>query len=159
VNQDLSPWDRDNPQPLPPSGGTNGTAQACDSCKPPTGINIVCCSQNFSDITSGNNINIDAVQNCSQTVNSQIEAAIKAAAVPPPVASTAMTPASAVTTPTPAPASVQTTRLLEKEYNATPNEIGESKQPEISLFNKPIFWVILFAVMIFIMIIIISLKK
>lgn len=54
-----------NPKPSPPSGGTEGTASPCTTCNPPQ-ADIICCSQIISDIQSGKNTNVNAIQECGR---------------------------------------------------------------------------------------------
>lgn len=55
---------------------------------PPTGNNILCCSQSFSNI-SASNVNFDNIsQNCSQTINNIIKDALKPPPVSPPQVNT-----------------------------------------------------------------------
>jgi len=75
INNDLGPWLSQNPEPSQPPGGTNGVCAPCSTCEPPSGINIQCCSQVFSDINSGNNLTIESIQNCQQEIKQQIAAA------------------------------------------------------------------------------------
>jgi hypothetical protein len=66
VASELNTWKGSNPEPVPPIGGVNGVYQTCETpCNPPAGNNIVCCEQNFSDITA-KNLNIEAAQSCIQ---------------------------------------------------------------------------------------------
>ena len=98
VNSALDQWIGSNPQPSPPSGGTNGTADSCSDCNPPNSNSIQCCSQLFSNI-AGTSVNFSNIQQqCNQTIKQQIQAA-----------STPTTTSTIPTTSTPTTSSTSTT--------------------------------------------------
>ena len=82
IDRDMSNWYASNPAPQQPGGGWNGQCNPCSTCNAPTGNDITCCSQLFSDIKadSANFSNIS--QNCKNTINDMIKKAI--APKPPP---------------------------------------------------------------------------
>jgi hypothetical protein len=94
---DLGPWLSQNPKPSPPPGGTNGTVTPCSDCNPPSGNNVLCCSQLFSNITGNTNFS-DIQQQCNQIIKQQITDAVTPT-VTPNQASPVVTPTVTQTTP------------------------------------------------------------
>jgi len=73
VIKDLQPWIVKNPEPNPPSGGTDGVYAQCGSpCNPPSGNNIQCCTQYVGNITAGKSVTAELAQNCSQEAGNKI---------------------------------------------------------------------------------------
>ncbi len=72
INLLLNEWTNRNPEPTPPSGGTNGVVAPCSTCNPPERISIQCCSQLFSNI-SGDAVDVEAKQHCNQVLNEKEE--------------------------------------------------------------------------------------
>lgn len=68
VNEELNKWQGSNPPPIPPPGGTNGNVTPCgESCNPPTGNIIQCCS----NIMSGDAF-VENTQLCLQSIEQKI---------------------------------------------------------------------------------------
>uniref|UniRef100_A0A6C0ECX8 Uncharacterized protein n=1 Tax=viral metagenome TaxID=1070528 RepID=A0A6C0ECX8_9ZZZZ len=107
IDQDLGGWLAANPEPKPPAGGdANGVYQACSTCDAPSGNNLLCCSQLFTDI-SANKVDIKTAQTCEQKITNQITN-IQTATTAPAPGSTSSAPGS-TTTP---PASLSLTYIL-----------------------------------------------
>lgn len=70
INRDISGWDAENPQPAQP----NRDAIVLASPSPPSNLNIMCCSQIFSDIqVEGGDVNLRNVsQNCQQQIQNKL---------------------------------------------------------------------------------------
>lgn len=69
IDAHMNEWKRTNPEP-------EAVAPPGEAPSPPSGNNILCCSQLFSGITA-DNLNLqDITQQCSQTINTQIAQAI-----------------------------------------------------------------------------------
>ena len=99
VNSELDIWIGNNPAPSPPGGGENGTAATCGTpCNPPSNNNILCCSQLFNDINAGKDVNITALQECTQ---SEVNSALKPNSTTPLPNNSIPLPNSTSTTPLP----------------------------------------------------------
>ena len=104
VDTAMNGWYSENPEPQQPSGGKDGIYAPCSTCSPPTGINILCCSQLTSELNAGKNISLDSVQNCSQEIKNQILLATVPETTTIPATTISSTPAPTTPSPTtPAP--------------------------------------------------------
>ena len=70
IGIDLGPWLAANPEPISPG------PQPIFSEKPPSGINIECCSQLFQNIDASSASFSNIVQQCNQNIQSQIQNSI-----------------------------------------------------------------------------------
>lgn len=89
INRDMSGWDAENPQPAQP----NRDAIVLASPSPPSNLNIMCCSQIFSDIqVEGGDVNLQNVsQNCQQQIQNKLNEPDPPPPEPTPVLASAAT--------------------------------------------------------------------